>query len=689
MDNSLAQLNSCRFVTAQRQMNDESPAPLSGSLTGYLHPLYAESLREFGDPLELPRSGGHLLVRRIPGTDLRDAMGPYPLFCCRDWKGLAEDLHGLRKELVSVCVVTNPFGDYDQHLLREAFQTVIHFKDHFIADLGQPLNSFVSSQHRYNVRKALREVAVEVCHDPLRHLEEWTEIYGHLIQRHGITGLRRFSKESFAKQLVVPGMLMFRAVRAGEPVGFNLIYLQRGVAYAHLSAESPLGYKLRASYALRFVALQHLLGKVSWVNLGAVAGLTANLDDGLTHFKRGWASGTKPAFFCGTIFDQTAYERLANAAPRTHPGYFPAYRDGEFDFDTPSEGAMPGVEERPEAPLTSAKSAGNESVVLDMQHPQICAGAQAEAPAEKHPAATGYLHPLYADSLREFGEPVELPHCGGWVLKREIPGCAAFDAMGCYPLFACRDWRRLGEDLRDLEGSLVSVTLVTDAFGNYEPEELKAWFDVAFHFKDHYICDLAGNPDQFVSKHHRRYAKKALEHARVEVVDDPVSYLDEWTELYAVLVRRHSLTGIKAFSKDCFRKQLSMPDLVMMKIVRGATTLGALLWFIKDGVAYAHLMALSDEGYAANAFYGLFWRSIEIFKKDLASRISFLHLGGGSGASAGEADGMLFFKKGWSTAIRQAWLCGKILDRDKYAALVEAKHTAPDPYFPLYRKGEF
>ena len=43
-------------------------------MTGYLHPRYAASLSEFGDPLHLPRSGGWLLKRPVGGI-LVDAMG--------------------------------------------------------------------------------------------------------------------------------------------------------------------------------------------------------------------------------------------------------------------------------------------------------------------------------------------------------------------------------------------------------------------------------------------------------------------------------------------------------------------------------------------------------------------------------------------------------------------------------------
>ena len=57
-------------------------------------------------------------------------------------------------------------------------------------------------------------------------------------------------------------------------------------------------------------------------------------------------------------------------------------------------------------------------------------------------AATGYLHRLYAESLAEFGEARELAAAGGWILQRPTPVLNLKDAMGCYPLFCCRDWQR-------------------------------------------------------------------------------------------------------------------------------------------------------------------------------------------------------------------------------------------------------
>ena len=80
---------------------------------------------------------------------------------------------------------------------------------------------------------------------------------------------------------------------------------------------------------------------------------------------------------------------------------------------------------------------------------------------------TGYLHADYARSLAEFGTPRELPRSGGWILERKIPGFNAYDAMGCYPLFCCKDWSRLQGDIAELQSELVSLSLVPDPFGDF------------------------------------------------------------------------------------------------------------------------------------------------------------------------------------------------------------------------------
>jgi hypothetical protein len=86
---------------------------------GYLSPEYVASQAECGQSLTLPRSGGWLLERLIPGSEAVDAIGPYPIFCCSNWSALSDDLADLGDRLVSLVLVTDPFGPDDPAALAQ------------------------------------------------------------------------------------------------------------------------------------------------------------------------------------------------------------------------------------------------------------------------------------------------------------------------------------------------------------------------------------------------------------------------------------------------------------------------------------------------------------------------------------------------------------------------------------------
>jgi hypothetical protein len=301
------------------------------SMRGYLHSAYAESLMEFGTPRELPRCGGWVLERQIPGLPHRDAMGCYPLFVCQDWSHLQADLDEIGNDLVSLALVTDPFGAYDPTYLQQCFKDkVVPFKNHFIVDRNYPIHDIVSEHHRRCARKALRKVKVEIYENPTQFLEEWHQLYAALIKKHNVKGIRAFSRNSFARQLSIPGTVMLRAVHQDVPVGMQVWFVQGEVGYGHLSGYSELGYKVDVSYALIWTAIKHLPEHVRWLDLGGGAGVANDGKDGLSLFKQGWSNETRTTYFCGRIFDHERYADIVQTKGIAATEYFPAYRQGEF-----------------------------------------------------------------------------------------------------------------------------------------------------------------------------------------------------------------------------------------------------------------------------------------------------------------------------------------------------------------------
>ena len=294
---------------------------------------------------------------------------------------------------------------------------------------------------------------------------------------------------------------------------------------------------------------------------------------------------------------------------------------------------------------------------------------------------TGYLHAQYAASLTEFGVPRWLPHSGGWLLEREVTGTHR-DAMGCYPLFACRDWSQLGVDLDALASSLVAVSLVTDPFGGYDDRTLRHAFpDLLVPFKRHYVVDLRSPR---VTKHHRYYARKALAVLDVDDATADHAFLDEWMRLHQHLVERHHIRGLKAFSRRSFALQLATPGFSMLRAAYRGEAVAAMMFVHQDDVVHAHVLGCSPAGYSLCALYALIAAAIDRFKGD-ARWCNLMGVPGGGESGSG---GIRAFKRGWAADTRSTFLCGRILQPARYAELARQRGAVSTTYFPAYRDGE-
>jgi hypothetical protein len=304
------------------------------TIAGYLHRGYAESLREFGTPRELSCSKGWIIERQIPGFPFIDAMGCYPLFCCQEWSQLHRDLDELA-DLVSLTVVTDPFGKCDESYLKLCFPDLMRpFKQHYVIDLQLDPERFVAASHRKAARRALRKLRVEGSDNPAKMLGTWINLFNFLIERHKIRGISAFSKEAFSMQLEVPGIIAYQVIDdQSQTVGMELEFIQGDIAYAHLAAFTPAGYRLGASYALDWAIILDLRDRgLRWRDIGGSAGVSPEIYSGLAQYKQGWSTGTRIAYLCGRIFDIDNYKKMAMFKGASEAYYFPAYRAGEFEI---------------------------------------------------------------------------------------------------------------------------------------------------------------------------------------------------------------------------------------------------------------------------------------------------------------------------------------------------------------------
>lgn len=297
---------------------------------GYRSPAYAESLATAVRCVELPASGGRLLVRTIGSSGHLDACGTYPVFSCDEPARLSVDVEELDDELVSVTLVADPLTPWDTASLARAFPVMRPLAAHYVIDLDrgglQP-----SSHHRRKLRRAAAQnTEIRVEADPVAMAAQWTGLYGVLIEQVGITGFRRFSGEIFERMLAVPGTVLFTAWDGQTLIGADWYFEDGDRIYAHLSAYSQAGYARSVSYPLMDAALRHFAARGGRVlDLGGVP-LVAGAGPGLGYFKQGWATRMLPCWLCGRVVDPDRYAELAKDSGPASAAYFPRYRFGEF-----------------------------------------------------------------------------------------------------------------------------------------------------------------------------------------------------------------------------------------------------------------------------------------------------------------------------------------------------------------------
>lgn len=305
---------------------------------------------------------------------------------------------------------------------------------------------------------------------------------------------------------------------------------------------------------------------------------------------------------------------------------------------------------------------------------------------------TGYQSIAFAQALGSIGTPLPLGATGGHVLRRAIPDSDETDLMGPYPLFSCPNWDALAPAIDDLRatgktGSIpadLSVTLVTDPFCPFDQTALEQTFDHVVPLHQHLLIDLAEPLEP--SRHHRRKLRKAGP-ARIEAGAASAAYGDDWVRLYGVLAEKKGMQDLRRFNADSLVGQLTVPGAHLVTAWDEADQMiGANLYYLQGDVAYSHLLAYSDEGYARSVSFPMLVAAFEYF----APQALWINLGGvPAAADGGKDEGVGRFKRGWANIERPTYLCGAILNNSGYSRLSNARVPGGTTWFPAYRAGQF
>lgn len=281
-------------------------------------------------PILLGDGIGAVLSRPIPGTSLRDVLYPYPMFALLDEPQLLGALRALSAGgIVTATFVTDPLHGIAPN--PSEWNLARPWKDHLVVDNSIPGACSFSSKVRYYSNRASSKFGLRVEfveEDRARFLGTWLDLWGCLVGRHDLRGLKALSPNYFKTLFELKEVLLAVLSDSEEIHSIHIWILDGDRCYSHLHASDDQAYSASGNYLLYSAALSWMRDRGFRVCLlGSSSG--AGTDDGLFQFKKQFANSSAGNFLLGCITDGQAYGEMTGSTSYAG-GYFPAYREGEL-----------------------------------------------------------------------------------------------------------------------------------------------------------------------------------------------------------------------------------------------------------------------------------------------------------------------------------------------------------------------
>jgi len=281
-----------------------------------------------------------LVLRPVPGSDLRDAVSPYgypgPISDADDpdfWKHACRALVELlcAQSIVTVFVRLHPFLPTPLDTLG-SFGTVVRHGQTVSMDLSLSVEEMWSQTHRTHrnqINKA-RRANVTVAVDDWSRLDEWVATYHENMRRVGASDYYFFTAEHFhrLRSALNDTAHLAIAYANGEVLGGNLFFEHRGIMHTYL--QSTRGTDTHHADKLLYDEIRRW-GREHGNTIYHIGGGLGAASDSLFAYKAAFAAGRHDFHTWRVVTDADAYAKLIGAtagepALSTMSGRFPPYR---------------------------------------------------------------------------------------------------------------------------------------------------------------------------------------------------------------------------------------------------------------------------------------------------------------------------------------------------------------------------
>jgi len=197
-------------------------------------------------------------------------------------------------------------------------------RDVVVKDLSED----ILASYNAKVRNAVKRATEKVVFCESVNIDKFIELYNETMKKNEASDFYFFSKEYYEKLLQNTNIKLYELVYESQVVAMGFFMFGDNVAHYHLSANTPISYKINANYAL----LHHAFSIAKDMGLKYFllgGGTTSKEDDSLLKFKKKFSKETKPFYISGKIYDKEIYEKYNNlweSQSKENIKYFLKYR---------------------------------------------------------------------------------------------------------------------------------------------------------------------------------------------------------------------------------------------------------------------------------------------------------------------------------------------------------------------------
>jgi len=235
--------------------------------------------------LESPYGYGGYLLNTDDKNFINEAFNNYKIYC-------------YNQNIIAEFVRFHPFIK----CLKNKMDFCIYDRDVVVKELSEDIMSSYSSKVRNIIRKCEKILEVKES----KNIDKFIDIYYYTMKKNNADRFYFFNREYFEKLSNLENVKLYEVIYEKEVISMAFFIFSE-FGYYHLSANTPISYKLNANYLLLHKAfLEAKKRNIKYFILGG--GTTSNENDTLLKFKKKFSKLLKPFYIGGIIFNKEKYE---------------------------------------------------------------------------------------------------------------------------------------------------------------------------------------------------------------------------------------------------------------------------------------------------------------------------------------------------------------------------------------------